>query len=131
MTGQKARFRKSDDDAYADAVRYLCLHASEVRDAVGEHCWRTAIPDIASAEPSTPAWRAAITVVHRAMEDAGVPGGLGLRFLMGDKDFPRVPTARSAGWVCPGRHCSRVVLRDPSSDEPTCELLGRPMRIVE
>jgi hypothetical protein len=125
------RFGTKSGDAYADAAGYLCLHETEVRQAIGEERWSAAVPVITGAEPSSTEWRDAIRAVHDAMEAAGIPGGLGLRFPMGD-GFPAEPTPRSAGWVCPGGCCGRVVLRDsPDSPAPLCALAGRPMRIVE
>jgi hypothetical protein len=117
---------------YADAAGYLCLHETDVRQAVGEECWAATIPVITNAEPSSTEWRAAIDAVHDALEAAHVSGGLGLRFTMGD-GFPSPPAPRSSGWVCPAGHCSRVVLRDAAGDppEPVCALAGRPMRLVE
>jgi hypothetical protein len=128
-------FSTKSDESYADAAEYLCRHDAEVREAVGEQCWAAQIPVITTAQPSSTQWREAIRAVHDAAEAADIPGGLGLRFPMGG-EFPAAPAPRSAGWVCPGRCCSRVVLRDAStsaqeSSEPLCGLVGRPMRLVE
>lgn len=127
------RFGAKSDDVYSDAAGYLCLHAAQIRAAVGEQCWTAAVPAIVAAEPSGAEWREAIRAVHDAAEAAGIPGGLGLRFTMGD-GFPPPPPPRSSGWVCPAGHCSRVVLRDgPGQDPagPLCALTGQPMRLVE
>lgn len=149
------RFGVKSGDAYQDAAGYLCLHASEVRQAVGDACWTAAIPVITGTEPSSTAWREAIRAVHNAAEAVGIPGGLGLRFTM-DKGFPAPPPPRSSGWVCPGGSCSRVILRestdppdaagyslpgaagrpdegpaDAHMPDPPCALFGRPMRLVE
>ena len=124
---------KSGDEAYADAAGYLCLHEAELREAVGEQCWAASVPVITTAEPSSTPWREAIRAVHDAAEAAGIPGGLGLRFTMGD-GFPPAPAPRSSGWVCPGGSCSRVVLREASGaqpPDPQCTLAGQPMRLVE
>lgn len=124
---------KPDDDVYADAAGYLCLHEAELREAVGEQCWATSVPVITTAEPSSTPWREAIRAVHDAAQAAGIPGGLGLQHSMGD-GFPPPPAPRSSGWVCPGGSCSRVVLREASgapSPDPVCTLAGQPMRLVE
>jgi len=134
MRGPKVQFGTKSDDVYADAAGYLCQHGTEIRQAVGEQCWAATVPIIVSAQPSSTEWRAAIHAVHDAMEAEDIPGGLGLRFTMGD-GFPSPPTPRSSGWVCPGRCCSRVVLADtpdsPSPPEPHCVLAEKPMRLVE
>lgn len=134
MGRSEARFGTKSDDAYADAAGYLCLHGAEVRPTVGEQCWAATVPVITSARPSSAEWRAAIHALHDAMEAAGVPGGLGLRFTMGD-GFPPPPAPRSTGWVCPGGQCSRVVLLDAAEagaapPDPPCTLADRPMRLV-
>ena len=140
MRKPKALFG-AKSDVYAEAAGYLCLHGSEVRKVVGERCWAETVPIITSAQPSSTQWREAIHALHDALEAANVPGGLGLRFTMGD-GFPAPPAPRSSGWVCPRGYCNRVVLADTPgsapgnptqepSGEPRCTLTGQPMRLVE
>ncbi|MCX5563148.1 hypothetical protein [Streptomyces sp. NBC_00038] len=117
---------------YEDAVEYLCRNVEAVRELVGPGPWEASFAVVRDGDPSAGEWRDAVRALHNAAEEAGVPGGLGLRSTMGVGEWPAGPTPRSAGWVCPTGRCARVDLRMGAGapDTPTCSLAGRPMHLV-
>ncbi|MGV5033353.1 hypothetical protein ACVB8X_12600 [Streptomyces sp. NRAIS4] len=116
---------------YEDAVDYLCRNADALRELIGPALWEAPFAVVRDGDPATDEWRAAVRALHDAAEAAGIPGGLGLRATMGVGDWPPGPPPRSVGWVCPTGRCSRVDLRDASSQTPTCALGRSPMHLVD
>lgn len=117
--------------AYGDAVEYLCRNAGALRELIGEDRWRAAFAAVRDGARDSPQWRGAVRELHDAAEEAGVPGGLGLRSTMGG-GWPSGPPPRSTGWVCPIDRCARVDLREgePLPATPECAVAGGPMRLV-
>jgi hypothetical protein len=130
VTGARERQRR---EAYQNAVEYLCVNLDELGTLVADPRWADGLKALRSGQPLSAAWCAAVSLLHGLVDDAGVPGGLGLTTPMG-AGWPSGPVPRTKGWVCPGRACSRAQLADggeplPRTD-PRCELLGRAMRFV-
>ncbi|MEV0695203.1 hypothetical protein [Streptomyces sp. NPDC050388] len=124
--GSKAR------RVYGDAVEYLCRNVEGLRPLIDPGVWESAFPVVRDADPAGAEWRDAVRALHVAVEEAGVPNGLGLPTVMGVGDWPGDATPLSVGWVCPSNRCGRVELRDgTSAATPACALGGGPMRLVD
>ncbi|MED7948414.1 hypothetical protein [Streptomyces sp. BE303] len=127
---------------FEDAVEYLCRNAGALRDLVGATRWDGPFALVRDGDPATGAWHDAVRALHEAAEDAGIPGGIGLRTTMGVGDWPGGPTPRSVGWICPTGRCARVDLPDDAPpdavgpdnappDARVCALSGGPLRRVD
>ncbi|WP_327675261.1 hypothetical protein [Kitasatospora sp. NBC_00458] len=124
---------------FEDAVEYLCRNAEALRELVGPAHWDAPFARVRDGDPATGAWRDAVRDLHEAAEDAGIPGGIGLRTTMGAVgDWPGGPVPRSVGWICPTGRCARVDLPDDAAAPPgdasgarLCALSGGPLRRVD
>lgn len=117
---------------YENAVAYLCRNVDAIRALIGPELWEAPFAVVRDGDPATAAWRDAVRALHNAVEAAGIPGGIGLRYTMNSAVWPSGPTPRSVGWVCPTGRCARVDLREGAVREtPGCALTGRPMRLVD
>ncbi|MDX2591280.1 hypothetical protein PV343_02945 [Streptomyces sp. WI03-4A] len=95
--------------------------------------WDELFAVVRDSEPVAEDWRNAVRALHSAVEDAGIPGGIGLGVMMGVGDWPTGPPPRSVGWVCPASRCARVDLPDDAvrTPDPLCALTGSPLRQVD
>ncbi|MEV6974210.1 hypothetical protein [Kitasatospora sp. NPDC093806] len=117
---------------YEDAVEYLCRNTAALRELVGAARWDGPFAVVRDAEPAGDAWREAVRTLHEAAEEAGIPGGIGLRTTMGVGDWPAGPPPRSTGWVCPTGRCARVDLPEEAGrGGGSCALTGDPLRRVD
>ncbi len=120
---------------FEDAVEYLCRNAGELRELLGPARWDAPFAAVRDTEPATDGWRAAVRALHEAAEEAGIPGGIGLRVTLGVGGWPAGPPHRAVGRVCPTGRCARVDLPDdpPSAGGPdqVCALTGGPLRPVD
>jgi hypothetical protein len=124
-----AKERRRED--YQNAVEFLCVNLAELNSAISDPGWPPAVDALRSAPPQTDAWYTSIRRLHDIAEDAKIPGGLGLTTPMSTRDWPGQPANRVAGWVCPSRFCTRVVLTDDPGAVPRCDLTERDLRFVE
>ncbi|MFF2328466.1 MULTISPECIES: hypothetical protein [unclassified Streptomyces] len=127
-----SKLERQRREAYRDAVEYLCAQFASLNEQLGGPEWTRAVETITSGEPYTERWYTAVRLLHEAVEDAGVPGGLGLTTPMGVQQWPAAQR-RTTGWVCPNSSCSRVQRSAGGPEQlpaPECALLGRAMRFV-
>jgi hypothetical protein len=129
------RDARGEHATYGEAVEYLCVHARALREKIDVGVWSEAIGVIKDTVTADEAWHDAVRRLHKAAEDAGMPGGIGLLELRGEFSgrygFPSPPVDRTTGWMCPSRRCTRVELRNHATATPACEVADGPMRPVD